>query len=175
VDTLVVVELARLVFLALGTVVGIPVVTLVHEIGHGVAAAFAVGGRVRIQQGPEPRRLRASVWRLDLELRGVVAPHRGWIGWALWSDAQSPRRAAVAFAGGPIASALCVLGCLAAATAATGVVHVLLLVLAIDSACQLVSTSLPVRYPSFAGTYAGHTSDGLAIKRLLAASARANA
>lgn len=150
--------------------VGMPVVTLLHELGHAVAAALAVGGRVTVVQGPAPARLTVSVWRLDLRLHGPIGPHQGMIGWAMWGPHQSRWRHAVAMAAGPLVSGLCAAGCLLAAANTSAPWHLAFDLLAGASALQTLSSGLPVRYGRWFGAYAGQASDGLRIRRLIAGS-----
>jgi hypothetical protein len=152
---------------AAALLVGMPLLTLVHELGHGIAAALAVGGRVTIVQGRAPARLRVRVWRLDLRLRGPVAPHRVMVGWALWGPHPDPRRHALAIAAGPVASALSAAACAGAAFGAAGAPRLLLVLLAFGAALQTLSTSVPCRYGRWFGGYAGEASDGLRIARAL--------
>lgn len=153
--------------LALVLLVGIPFLTFVHELGHALVAAAAVGGRVTVLQGPDPVRAELSVWRLDLRLHGLPAPHKAWVGWAHWRTDAPPLRDALALAGGPFASFLSAAACAGGAYATTGIARWALVALALDAAAQLTSTSLPVRYPAFSGAYAGAASDGYLIRQLL--------
>jgi hypothetical protein len=159
--------LSIFIFLAAVVVVGIPLLTVVHELGHALTAAAVVGGRPVVLQGPEPRRFELSLWRVDLRLHGLVLPHRAWIGWAMWQPQASRRRHAVALAGGPAASALAAGICLYAAAAARGYVAAAFTILAVDATGQFLSSAVPVRYPSFAGAYANFGSDGWKIWNLV--------
>lgn len=151
--------------------VGVPFLTFVHELGHALVAAFAIGGRVTVVQGPEPARARVSLGRLDFRLHGLPLPHQTWIGWAHWDETAPPRRQALALAGGPVASLISAGACLAGALAAGGAARIILAALAFDATAQLTSTSLPVRYPAFSGQYAGHASDGFLIRQFLTGAA----
>lgn len=155
-----------LVLLAV-TLVGMPVVTLLHELGHAVAAALAVGGRVTVVQGPAPARLTVSIWRLDLRLHGPIAPHQGMTGWAMWGPHQARWRHAVAMAAGPLVSGLCAAGCLFGAGNVPPLWRSALDLLAGASTLQMLSSGLPLRYGRWCGEYAGQASDGLRIRRLL--------
>jgi hypothetical protein len=156
-----------LVVLLAVTLVGMPVVTLLHELGHAVAAAIAVGGRVTVFQGPAPARLTVSIWRLDLRLHGPIAPHQGMIGWAMWGPHQARWRHAVAMAAGPLVSGLCAAGCLLLAPHVPSLPGSALELLAGASTLQTISSGLPLRYGRWFGRYAGEASDGLRIRRLL--------
>jgi hypothetical protein len=152
---------------ALVLLVGMPLLTLVHELGHGLAAAILVGGRVTIVQGPAPARLRVRVWRLDVRLRGPVSPHRLMVGWAVWGPHPDARRHAVAILAGPLASALSAAACVAGAALTGGGSQLLLILLALEAGFQTLSTALPVRYGRWFGAYAGEASDGLRVARAL--------
>ncbi len=158
------------VLLAVG-LVGMPLVTLLHELGHAVAAALAVGGRVTVVQGPAPSRLTVSIWRLDLRLHGPIAPHRGMIGWALWGPHPARWRHALAMVAGPLVSGLCAAGCLLGAGDVPALWRSALDLLAVASTLQMLSSGLPLRYGRWFGSYAGQASDGLRIRRLLQGSA----
>lgn len=147
--------------------VGMPLVTLLHELGHAVAAALAVRGRVTVVQGPAPARLRFSVWRLDLRLHGPVGPHQGMVGWAMWGPHQSRWRHAVAYAAGPLVSGACAVGCLVGAGDVPRLGATSLELLAALATLQALSSGLPVRYGRWFGAYAGEASDGLRFRRLL--------
>ena len=147
--------------------VGMPLVTLLHELGHAVAAALAVGGRVTVVQGPPRARLTFSVWRLDLRLHGPTAPHQGMVGWAMWGPHPARWRHALAMAAGPLVSGLCAASCLLGAEHAGSLWRTALELLAAASVLQTLSSALPVRYGRWFGQYAGQASDGLRIRRLL--------
>ena len=147
--------------------VGMPLVTLLHELGHAVAAALVVGGRVTIVQGPAPARLVFSVWRFDFRLHGPIAPHQGMVGWAMWGPHPKAARHAIAIAAGPLVSGLCAAACLFGAADVSSLWRTALDLLAGLSTLQMLSSGLPVRYGRWFGSYAGEASDGLRIRRLL--------
>jgi hypothetical protein len=147
--------------------VGLPLLTLVHELAHAITAAALVGGRATVVQGPGPARLQLSVWRLDLRLHGFVKPHQVWVGWALWGAHPQRWRHALATLAGPASSAACALACGRGVFASTGPLQLVLVVLAAAAAMQTLSSGVPVRYGSRFGTFAGEASDGLRIRRLL--------
>jgi hypothetical protein len=153
--------------LAVGLMVVIPALTLVHELGHAIAAALLVGGRVRVIQGPPPARLAFSVWRLDLRLRGPVGPHQVWVGWAAWGPHPDRRRHAIATLAGPLASALSAVACAFGAFHTGGFVGILLALVALAATAQTLSSGLPMRYGRRFGSFAGEASDGLRIRRLI--------
>jgi hypothetical protein len=59
---------------------GLPVLTLLHKLGHAVAALALTRSPVHVRVGAEPPLLRLAVGRLTLALH----PWRGWIGFASW-------------------------------------------------------------------------------------------
>jgi hypothetical protein len=153
--------------LAAAFLAGLPVLTLVHELGHALAAAALVGGRVTVVQGPAPARIHVTLWRLDLRLHGPVAPHRTWVGWALWGPHPQRWRHGVATAAGPAASALSSAFCAAGAFGTAGAARLFLVVLALAAACQALTSGVPVRYGRRFGSFGGEASDGLRIRRLI--------
>ena len=160
--------MALLVGLALvALLVGAPLLTLLHELGHALTAATLMGGRAMIVQGPPPPRVIVSVWRLDLVLHGPVGPHHGWVGWAIWSGHRDRWRHVLALAAGPAASAVCAGACAAGVVLTSGWARVFLLYLVFSAGLQSLSTGLPVRYGRFFGAYAGEASDALRILRIL--------
>lgn len=152
---------------SLALVVGVPLLTLVHELGHAIAAAVLVGGRVTVVQGSPPFRVSFSIWRLDIRLRGPVAPHRGMVGWALWGSHPSPRRQALATIAGPLTSLGSTFACLGGAAETGSAPRLLLVYLALASALQTLSSGLPLRYGRWFGQFGGEASDGLRTRRLL--------
>lgn len=151
----------------LALVIGVPLLTLVHELGHGVAAAFVVGGRATIVQGKAPFRIACSIWRLDVRLHGPTAPHRGMVGWALWGPHPSARRQALATIAGPLTSLVSTLACLGATAETASASRLFFVYLTLVSALQTLSSGLPVRYGRWFGGFAGEASDGLRVRRLL--------
>lgn len=147
--------------------VGLPLLTFLHELGHALAAALLIGGRVTVVQGPSPARVSVPLWRLDLRLHGPVRPHQVWVGWAVWGAHPDHRRHALALAAGPFTSGLSAGLCIAGAIELSGLAGLALVLLAVGSALQMLSSGLPVRYGRYFGTYAGKASDGLRIRRLL--------
>lgn len=151
----------------LALLVGMPLLTLVHELGHAFAAAVFVGGRATVVQGAPPFRLRVSVWRLDLRLRGPVGPQQVMLGWALWGANPARWRHAVATAAGPFTSALSAAGCAVTAADLHGLVSLFFALVCGAASLQTLSSGLPVRYGHWFGSFAGEASDGLRVYRLL--------
>jgi hypothetical protein len=147
--------------------VGWPLLTIVHELAHGIVARLLIGGRVVVVQGPGRPRLRLVVRGLDVRLQGLVLPQRAFVGWARWGAHRDTWRHIAATAAGPVASAACVLLALASAVRFGGDARLFLDVVVPAAVLQTASTSLPVRYGRAFGTYAGQASDALRIRRLL--------
>lgn len=158
--------LKLLVVVLVVLLVGVPLVTFLHELGHAVVAALAVGGRVTVVQGPAPARLVFSIWRFDVRLHGPVRPYQGMVGWAIWGPHPDGRRHALALAAGPLVSGLCASACLLGAYEVSSQ-RLLLGLLAVAATLQTLSTALPLRYGRWCGVYAGEASDGLRIRRAL--------
>jgi len=158
--------LVSLVVLSIVLLVGVPLVTFLHELGHAVVGALAVGGRATIVQGPAPARLALSVWRLDLRLHGPVRPHQGMVGWAVWGPHPDARRHVAAMAAGPLVSGVCAAACLVGAYKLSSQ-RLVFGPLGASSTLQMLSSGLPLRYGRWFGQFAGEASDGLRIRRLL--------
>ena len=152
---------------ALALVVGVPLLTLVHELGHGIVAALLVGGRVTVVQGSAPFRVSFSFWRFDVRLRGPVAPHHGMVGWALWGSHPSQHRQALATMAGPVTSLAATLACVGGAAETAAAPRFFFIYLSIASTLQTFSSGLPVRYGSWFGQFSGEASDGLRVRQLL--------
>ena len=155
------------VVLAVALLVGAPLLTLLHELGHAVVAALALGGRVTVTQGPAPARVERSLWRLDLQLRWPVKPHQVWVGWARWGRHPSRWRRALALAGGPATSVASSAACFWGSVETLGSLHLLLFALAGIAGGQALSSGLPMRYGRRFGQYGGVASDGLKICTIL--------
>jgi hypothetical protein len=159
--------LVELAVVAAAYLAGLPALTLVHELGHAIAAVALVGGRATVVQGPAPARLQLSVWRLDLRLHGPVGPYRVWVGWAFWGPHPQRWRHAIATAAGPAASAASALLCGFGTIATGGAAHLFLLVLTFAALSQTLSSGMPCRYGRRFGEFGGEASDGLRIRRLI--------
>jgi hypothetical protein len=159
------------VFLAIvvSAYVGGPLLTLVHELGHAVAARVLTGGRVKIVVGREPASLHGRVGWLELRWRPALRPGDAFGGWFTISGPRCASRARTAafVAAGPAASALSSI-LLAIATAQTGgFLSRLLEGCTVIALAGVLVTAVPWRYPRFFGFAAGWPSDGLRVVEAL--------
>jgi hypothetical protein len=82
----------------------LPVLVLVHELGHAIAALRLTTGTVRIYVGRDPK-LVGRAGRLELYF-GLRLPKGGRLGVCLHPRASTPLRAMAIAVAGPLASAL---------------------------------------------------------------------
>ena len=159
-----------LFFLALvfGIFVAGPALTLLHELGHGVAAVLLTSGRVTVAQGHDPPLLRFGLGRLDVRLRPVTGPRFAFYGYYEYGEDGSSRRRSIAIiAAGPVVSLLAAAGASAIAVPVTGIGAWLAWVVVVMAMNQFLVTAIPMRYGRLFGPYAGWESDGLAVLQLL--------
>ncbi|KZN24264.1 hypothetical protein A4G99_07505 [Haladaptatus sp. R4] len=137
----------------------VPLVMLVHELGHAIVALLLTDGTVTVTVGGE--RYRRQFGRFSLRF----SPH-GWREWwyGFCRYETPPRRplGRVLFSlAGPLATAVSLAVILALRSIPTD--HWSLFALnglLWWGVYQLVVTLVPIRYPSSWGAYAGTTSDG---------------
>jgi 2-oxoglutarate dehydrogenase E2 component (dihydrolipoamide succinyltransferase) len=113
--------------------------TLVHELGHGIAALRAVGGHVVVRAGGDPA-VTLRLGRLVVALGPLVAAG----GDCLHKPPASARAAARIAAGGPLASLLGALGAGAAWAAAPGPLHPAAGAPALACAAGFLASAAPV-------------------------------
>jgi hypothetical protein len=149
-------------FLALvvGIVVGQPLSTYLHELGHAVVALLATTERVTIHLGTNEvwsfriGRLRTTVgtdgWQVTTglpgEVRHAVPPESNWT--------------AVSALAGPAVSLALTVGAALVASAVNGPIELLAIYLTYANGIQFLATAVPVVYPEWVGAYAGMASDG---------------
>lgn len=146
--------------------VTVPLLTLVHELGHAVAGLLTTGGWVRaaIGSGRKPWTLHPG--RLTIELRLFS----GFVGFCNREEnAGSSLGEALFYAGGPFLSLVSAvaLSILSRASPDGSLLEQVLEAGIFAALWQLVVTLVPVRYPSWMGSYAGYLSDGAMILRLI--------
>lgn len=146
----------------------VPLLTLLHELGHAVGGLVTTGGWVQASLGgPGSSRPAWTVHlgRLIVELRAFTVffgacrrehPPATWRGEALF------------YALGPATSLLCA-GVFLALVQTETWLDPFLRSAASGALFQFLVTSIPIRYPSWLGAYAGYRSDGAAIVACLRA------
>jgi hypothetical protein len=155
------------VMVVLLVAVAFPLLTLIHEFGHALVAAVLIGGSVVVVQGPSPPRVRFSLVRLDVRLRGPSSVRGSTVGWTVWGPHPDTWRHVAATAAGPLTSLVCLAAAVEGAAALHGAPSQFLRLVMVAEAVSVVFTVLPVRYGRLFGAYAGHASDGLRIRQLL--------
>ena len=156
-----------LLFALLFWLVGIPLITLIHELSHAAAALLLTNNPVRVGLGSGPPQIEQRVGRLTLQIRLFS----GAFGFCFWRvDHALVGRRVWILLGGPLASLLMVVAfSLAAYFLRDGNVFLQAVCswTAFGALLQLIFTALPIRYPAFWGAYVGMASDGLRIRQLL--------
>jgi hypothetical protein len=141
--------------------------TLLHELGHALPMLALSRGHVVVRVGRQPAPA-ISVGRLELRIRWLNSPRWGWFGFVEGEGEEPTRARRVAIlAGGPLVSAVVLVGLIAGAASVPWPPSVLLWAPAVAVGWQLLVTGLPMRYPRWFGPYAGRVSDGYRILRLL--------
>ena len=157
--------------LALGLVTWVlPVpLTLLHELGHALPALAVSHEPVAVRVGWQPNRT-VSLGRLKLHFRLLNRPKWGWFGYfeVKWECLERWQAVAVT-AGGPVVSVLVLAALLTGTALIRWPAVILIWTTALAVAWQVLVTAIPMRYPGWFGPYAGWTSDGYRIVRLLRA------
>lgn len=144
--------------------VTVPLLTLIHELGHALAGMMTTRGWVpaAIGTGGDPRTI--GLGRLRIKLRpfsGIVGScHREY-------RSGSGRGEALFYGAGPtfsLASAA-ILGYLGTSATGNSTLGQILTLGSYAALLQLIATLVPVRYPSWMGAYAGYLSDGAMLLR----------
>jgi hypothetical protein len=149
-------------------ILGVPL-TLLHELGHALAALGLGVRRVTVHVGRPPARSRV-LGRLELRLRLLNRPRWAWYGRIEASGEVSTGRAVAATAAGPLVTAAVLASLLVAAAFVPWPPVLVVWVVAAAVTWQLLVTAIPMRYPRWFGPYAGRVSDGYRIVRLLRSS-----
>ncbi len=149
----------------------IPLITLLHELGHAAAALLLSDEPVTVvlgdyrQRETSPRKLDAQAGRL----RYVLQPLSSFTGFYIWShDNTSHRNQILVNLAGPVVLLLLALLLWYLDTSLTiEALSPLLYWSGIMVFWQFILTILPIRYPRWMGAYSGYASDGLRVYRLL--------
>jgi hypothetical protein len=160
--------LVALAAYAAGYLVGGPLLTLLHELGHAVPAALLTGRRVMVNQGARPSLLRFSLWRLDFRLRPLVGFRTAWFGFyeSEAEDVSRAKRAVIAGAG-PATSLLAFFALSLLAASLPYPASWFVWSAGIGALIQFLVTALPLRYGRVFGPYSGRISDGRRIVELV--------
>ncbi len=146
----------------------LPLLTLMHELGHAMAALALTGQPVAVQLGRKPS---IAKWRWGRVALGARFPIN-WVGFCAVAHPDQvtrPTQVWIALAG-PLVSLLLLLVSSGAALALHSgpmLLAQLSTLFATGALIQLVVTLAPLRYPSWWGAYAGKKSDGYRALELL--------
>jgi hypothetical protein len=170
--------------LLLAWLVGIPLLTLLHELGHALTALALSHQPIHVFLGTTPRQIRQRgreekpifcLGKLAFSLSLVGLPFG--VGWARWPANLSWRRSVLTLLAGPVTTLLClvvvslttlVLRPAAHPSAIQSGAYDFFLWLLLLAGLQFLACALPVQYPAFwVGALAGLSSDGDKIRRLL--------
>ncbi len=141
----------------------VPLITLLHELGHAVGGLITTRGWVQASIGKSQHPFTLRLGRLYVDLRAFT----GFVGFCRWEHPPATWRGELPFyALGPATSLLCAGACLALGQTGTWL-DPFLRSAATGAITQFVVTIVPIRYPSWLGAYAGYRSDGATIIALL--------
>ena len=141
-----------------------PICVLLHEMGHGIGAAFASKKHVHIYLGPGSEKNKEN-FRL-----GRIHFHIYWsyTGLTYWGKDFSKRQEAIALAGGPLMSLLLsFLFGLLTLFVPQSEAHSFFWWTTMLFFLQFIGTIIPMTYPRWMGGLAGYPSDGLQLLRML--------
>lgn len=137
----------------------VPLLTLLHEIGHALGGLVTTCGWVQASLGKSRPSWTLRMGRLYVDLRAFT----GFVGFCHREHPPATWRGEVLFyALGPATSILCA-GVFLALSQTGTLVDPFLRSAASGALFQFIVTIVPVRYPSWLGAYAGYRSDGAAI------------
>lgn len=152
--------------LVLYWLVTMPLLTLLHEFGHGVAALLVTRGPVQVWLGAYGQGQSMRFGRLETSLQLFST----WVGGCWYSDDHvSPARAASILVGGPVVSIVSFLGCrvfLGLDLGQPDWVSTAISAAGWGAMVQFLVTALPIRYPNWFPGYRGVLSDGAILLRL---------
>lgn len=153
--------------LALVWFFAVPVLVLVHELGHAAATLAFTDGTATVVVGGERRRWERGRLTVRFDPGGW---RRWWYGFTRYGRLPAAAwREAVVHLAGPAATAVVLLVVTVLVNVASGRwIRFALYSAFWWTAFQLAGTLVPLRYPSWWGSYADHPSDGLQAQRALA-------
>jgi hypothetical protein len=146
-----------------------PIVTLLHELGHGIAALIVVKDRpITCMLGTDPNQARFTL-NIGRRLRILLNPGTGFFGRYLigGSGPFSRSQTILISLAGPLVSLGISLFFFLLPTFENNYLNVLRFLFLSCAMIQLVATIIPVRYPQWFGGYRGMPSDGLRVWRAL--------
>ncbi|WP_301107503.1 hypothetical protein [Sporosarcina sp.] len=157
-------EVGNILFILLFYLTVLPLSTLLHEVGHGLGVIATFRSRVDIYLGSKSEK-NIENFRLGRLHFHIVYSFAGFV---YWEGNLNKRQRAAALAGGPVMSLTLVFVFAGMAMSVShGDFRSFFWGASIANLIQFVSTVIPVTYPRWMGSYAGHKSDGLQLWQLL--------
>lgn len=142
----------------------IPLCTLMHEIGHGIAAVSSSSATAHVHLGhlSEPDKRSFNIGRLHFHLKW------SYYGFCSTKGEMDKNQRIINLIGGPLVSLVMaiVFGILIPVVSNRDV-QSLFSATAIFCAVSFLVTAIPIKYPLWMGSYYGHSSDGLQVLYLL--------
>jgi len=144
----------------------IQLTTTLHEFGHAIPALFFTKDKVTMYLGVGKNNDKNfNIANLEIIIRGFH-PFTGFVYWK--QDKLSTLQKIMVVAGGPLVSLLISIGLfLLTNTLESRVLTEIIKFTAYYNFYQFIVTAIPIKYPSWWGTYAGTTSDGYKTVELL--------
>ncbi|MEQ2527274.1 site-2 protease family protein [Bacillaceae bacterium CLA-AA-H227] len=145
-----------------------PLTTFVHELGHALLSLFLFKEPVEIRLGKPTTKSGFKIGKLTIK----VQPISGWVGYTdfkIPKDMNNSIQHASVLLFGPIFSFMLSLVCyILVAYLNLGSIPTFLIKLITQAAfVQFIITLLPIKYPSFFGSYKGMASDGYQLMQLI--------
>ncbi|MBU9719837.1 MULTISPECIES: hypothetical protein [Bacillaceae] len=141
----------------------IPICMLLHEIGHGLGIVLFSKSPAHIYLGnhSEENKENFKIGRFHFHI------HWSYFGFCRWPSRLTKGQKFAAMAGGPLMSLfLVILFFLLLQEVPQGELYRLIQGIVIFNAMNFLVTAIPMTYPRWLGSYAGHPSDGLQLLRL---------
>ncbi|WP_343337391.1 hypothetical protein TPELB_24180 [Terrisporobacter petrolearius] len=152
---------------ALVFIVFMPILTIIHEIGHAIPALIFTNGEVSVNIGNYNLIKKIKINRLTININGYKSLVDISYGYIKCTDIDSKLKSILVFAGGPVSSLfISLLSFLYLKN--TNLLYIPMIIfnaISMFSFVQFMSTILPIKYKT--RPYNGFTSDGYKILQLL--------
>lgn len=145
-----------------------PILTLLHELGHGIFALFFTDGNIEIQIGNGKLDINKKIGRLFLKYKGYKSPLHVTFGIAGFEVPKENYKIIAILLGGPLVSLIIFIVSLILVVFLSdlkSITKILLNSITIFSLVQFLITILPIKYSTL--PYKGMKSDGYTILNLI--------
>lgn len=142
----------------------IPLCTLMHEVGHGIAAVSSSSATAHVHLGQlsDPDKRSFNIGRLHFHLKW------SYYGFCSTKGEMDKKQRIINIIGGPFVSLVMAIGFgLLIPLVTNRDVQSLFSATATFCAVSFLVTAIPIKYPRWMGSYYGHPSDGLKVLNLL--------